>query len=371
MRRHGSVANVTQWLAAAVTWALASFSPQDAHAREWPKLEGGEAIAECTQALELARSVFESKSFYLYERPATPNNFASMIVLSRKGLGVSSGDALEADPATFMKFRRRAFGLDGQTYWQRLPDANTRLVVREVPHSWRGSNFDIFLVRNGMTPEAFATALRSGALPSISGSKWHPPLVLRNVQSGVLWLIDMNGEFLGDWPILTMDRHTAAPTCTVRFRPPADAGVELLPQPVQALASMIAATFGDGSDEGTLQTTARRRNFLSHLWANAALRPWALSDSAYNTRAEVDQGLAQWSEQTVTHGAWRESLLAKYELAEDSLAAYYEREFRLSATQAREMAAFALDVGYRSSYIFRVGYRASQQRRPNPWPAGF
>src|SRR5262249_53406743 len=146
---------------------------------------------------------------------------------------------------------------------------------------------------------------------------WTPPLVVRDEASGALAVIFLDTRFLAPWAVFVQHGQTYEQACTISFRPDVTNGAQLLPSEVQTLAQRIGATLGDGRNEGTLQSTGRRLYQLQHIWANAALRPWALTDrEVYNSRAEVDAGLRAWSRGAPSFRAAYAALQADYPRAE-------------------------------------------------------
>jgi hypothetical protein len=197
-------------------------------------------------------------------------------------------------------------------------------------------------------------------------------LILRDVASRDLWLMFTTRNGMSDWTIHVLDNDAAQPRCTVQFRPPDESGDRLLPAAVLEFASLVDATLGDGRNEGTLNSTARHRLFTEYLYWNAALRPWAITDTMYNTRVQLDMAMRQWARQTPSFRSAYDAIVAHYPIALDALATYYAETFALTPQQARRQAEFVLDVAYRAPYIFPGGGGAgtpSRPANPNPWPA--
>lgn len=345
--------------------------PAHAAPRDWPALIGGADAPQCAQAFELAQQAFASDAFYLHEPIATPANFPSRIVLQRERLDISGGDALVVDRAVFERVPFAGPGSSmtnfARLHRQRTPHNGYRVVVRAVQHGWRGDVYDVFVLpAEADTESLFRLAEVSPHAIPVDG--WDPPLVLRDGQAGGLWFIATSRHHMADWTVHRVDASATEPQCAVRFHAADD---RLLPQPVLELAAHVDATLGDGRNEGTLHSTARHRLFTEYLHWNAALRPWAITDAMYNTRAQVDAALRAWARQGPTFQAAHEALIAQYPLARDALAGYYQENFELSAEQARVQAAFVLDVAYRAPFVFRGGGGAgtpSRPANPNPWP---
>lgn len=334
--------------------------------RDWPALEGGAGIPQCEQALRLALQAYRSDAFYLHGPLTAPAGFPSQIVLQRNDLDISGGDAIAADEGVFERVPLgRGFG---RMYWQREPHDGFRLAVSEIPHSWRGDNYGVFVMAANV-PRFDGEGAE--APPTIDASAWDPPLVLRDNASGLLWFISTERHDMADWSVRTVSAHGEQAACVVRFRPSDESGDRLLPAAVTEFAALVDATLGDGRDEGTLQSTARRRLFTRYVYWNAATRPWAIVDRMYNTRTQLDAAMRQWARSQQSFRAVHEAIIAQYPIARDALAAYYAANFELSAEQADALASFVLDAAYRSAYVFPGGGGAGTSRRPanpNPWP---
>jgi len=112
---------------------------------------------------------------------------------------------------------------------------------------------------------------------------------------------------------------------------------ELLPQPVSNLARKLDEALGPGNDEGTLQPTAWIRLGVQHLMANAALRPWALSEAdAYHTSREVDSGLVGWAKGNHARSRLYDEIRKAYPAAEKSLAANYATAYGVQCQKSEE-----------------------------------
>lgn len=309
---------------------------------------------------------YRSDAFYLHEPLTAPADFPSRIILQRDGLDISGGNALVADARFFE--RVPLSGGFGRLYWQREPHNGFRLAISEIPHSWRGDNYGVFVVR-GDVPRFDGEGVEFP--PPLNTGAWDPPLVLRDNASGDVWFINTERHDMTDWTIQTVGADGDEVSCIVRFRPPDESGDVLLPAAVMDFAALVDATLGDGRNEGTLQSTARRRLFTRYLYWNAATRPWAITDSMYNTRTQLDAAMRQWARSQPSFRAAHDAITAQYPIARNALAAYYTANFELTPEQAHTLASWVLDVAYRSAYIFPGGGGAGTPRRPanpNPWP---
>ncbi len=344
--------------------ALALAAPT-AHAnpRDWPQLEGGAGVPECQQALELGRIAFHSRAMHLYEPVTPPDGFASTIVLRGGERDGRDRHNVVYDESVFERIEHR---FDIFLFAQRAPSNGSRLVVSTEPYGWRGDTFTAHLVPAGAPPNAVR-----GAAPyrivQIAPESWPAPMVLRNSESGALWLIALNGYLLAPWEVHAPAQE-AQTTCTVRFAPEIRNAFTLLPEPVREFATLVDGAMGTGIGEGTLNPTARNRGRQQELWANAVYRPWGVVDRAYNTRAEVDAAMRRWARQAPSFRAHYDALLAQYPRAEAALADYYAETFGIGAEQADTAAAYVIETGYISAYTFhREDYRR-REGQPNPWP---
>jgi hypothetical protein len=120
---------------------------------------------------------------------------------------------------------------------------------------------------------------------------------------------------------------------------------------VRELAAALDEALGPGTGEGTLHQTAAVRDEVAREWANASLRPWALTDPPYNSRGEVDRGLAEWARGVAAREALLRRIKASYPAAERELARYYAARFERSPALA-QLARTALDHMFRSYFVF-------------------
>lgn len=129
-------------------------------------------------------------------------------------------------------------------------------------------------------------------------------------------------------------------------------------------------SLGPGLNEGTLQPTAAIRNRVRHLWANAALRPWALTDrDRYNSKEEVNSGLEEWSKNGPSYRNVYRKIMITYPLAERDLAEYYKKRFHLQSSDAERLAKWVLEIAYCANYSFSNGqdYFRYDNVDNNPW----
>jgi hypothetical protein len=115
---------------------------------------------------------------------------------------------------------------------------------------------------------------------------------------------------------------------------------------------MLDEALGPGTGEGTLHQSARIRTTVDKEWANAAQRPWALTSTPYNSRAEVDAGLREWARGNGARARLLRRIRALYPGAERDLAAYYARRRSGRSGSPSALARKALDHMFRTYFVF-------------------
>lgn len=320
----------------------------------WPLMTGDTRRAECVEALAMASAQFRSDTFSM--RAPLPIGAAAMsrLVLSIGEVPPEAGDAQIADPKVFNKI---AYPGDPNSlrnlYWQISPQSGKRLIVAESQVGWRGDWYSYYLADPSAPVETFLVdpeqARKRGLKPAI-GEVWRPLQLLQNSASNQLWAIDQNEE--RSWDVYFLDEAGLSARCHIAFMPDVTPAVRLLPKPAQRFARSLAATLGPGTNEGTLQPTARIAYEVEQTWANAAIRPWALQRELYNSRAEVDDGLKKWARQGPSYRKAYRVIRRQYPKAVSSLTSYYRSTFHLSQRDARAMAIHSMDYVYRSYFVF-------------------
>jgi len=353
-----------KWLAAVL--AITFCHPSVAHA--WPRLTGSNSH-ECRQTFELAKAAFQSDEPVLYVPPTMPESFGSTISVKPAMRDISGGDAVVADDSVFQKIFHPVDSFGGSIYWQITPQFGRRLAVVDQPFNWAGDWYALYSLDQSATPdELFAEQRREDGelhFKPIIHQSWIPPLILTDKVSGNSWAVVQGGS----WIVYTTDGDGTQSRCTIGFQPKLGRAVYALPPAVQRFAAMLDEALGPGGrGEGTLRPTARIRNRVNLLWGNVALRPWALNESPYNTREEVDEGLRMWTYQDPQYpkrSALYTRITRQYPRAESALAGYYRTTFRLPAPEARTMAVYATDLMFRKYFTFHgVGNPLTVA---NPW----
>jgi hypothetical protein len=291
----------------------------------WPRLEGA-SRPECTDALTIARAVFDSRSFWQFEPQPVPKGVASVQVLQAYDLDISDGRAVEADKRTFDELPLGE-SPPRSMYWQQRPQGAYRLAIGETSYGWRGDLYTLYTVDKSLAPAAVIAGHNEDKPPAgahvVVRHEWRPPQIYRRGADGPLWVLTVGQpfRFLDHWTVYVPAPDGLQHACMIRFRPDVKAAVDLLPEPVRALEALLDRTMGSGKGEGTLHPTTRLRNEVEDAWADAAMRPWA-NIVPYNDRATVDTGLAAWAQAEPSNRVLLRAIHRQYPRAERSLAPY-------------------------------------------------
>lgn len=333
-----------------------------------PQLSGNSSSPYCQDALLLAKSVFYSNTPKLYAVTTTPVNFQSTFVLGASGPELPGRGALQHDPQLFT----RADNL----YWQQQAANAKRLVLTETAMGWQGERYALFQLPPELSQQAFIA--KDGNTDNIDKESlllpesWRPPLVFQHQQTGDFWFIDVGEPYqlIGSWQVYQPQPEGYQQSCSIEFTDDSQKPHAPLPDPVQQLIVLLDQTLGYPEDEGTLQPTVRNRLMASHLWANAALRPWAISaKDSYNNKQQVDAGLLQWSLLSKKNLAVYQQIQSLLPLAQQALADYYQGRFTLDHNAATELASWVLEIGYCVNFTFSGGgaYHNASAPALNPW----
>lgn len=349
-----------------------------------PVLVGDEARSECQAALGMASAAFRSTSPVLTWPVPGPDAGLAALVLRRKDRDISGGDGIWVDPEVFARMEgderlRMVF------HWQREVRDGRRILVVEVPHSWRGSWYSLFLVDGALSPESFPQIYRDAAqayfrqpkdgppvlLPVLYQNSWATPMILRDESSGGLWVLEQ-GQFnfwQPEWQIHVNGAEGFSPLCRVIFNPDDSTGLERMPPAVRDFATFADAALGPDPDLGTLRPTQGIRNRVSLFWTILAERPWALTATPYNSREEVEAGLTAWAEGVPARVRLLQNLFESLEPAENALTHLLRDRFPIDEDAARTFSAYAIDHMLRSYFTFHseVG-GLSHTPSLTPWP---
>jgi hypothetical protein len=322
---------------------------------DWPKLVRGKNHPECKTAFRLAKSAYKSESFHLWEPQTLPKDLNATLVLGPQGLDLSGGNAIKANLEIFTKIplledEQRSL------YWQTKTNQKNRLVIEEMPHGWRGDAYAVRSVPKTLTTsEYFAATKNQGSewLKTPIDGAWRTPLVFQRNNTENLWIVYVGEpyDFSPNWIVYLPVAGQLQEACKVQFRPNVKYATSLLPSSVQRLATLLDQSIGKGENEGTLQPTAQRRIDVDQVWANAALRPWAMG-TPYNSRKEVDAGLLAQAKNGKSYQAAYVEIKAGYKIAEKALADYYQEQFNMPEIKAKSTAKIVLDVALRTHYVF-------------------
>jgi hypothetical protein len=323
----------------------------------WPQLDKAADNGVCSEALKIAKSAYYSDHFYFYQLPVIPQGVNSAYVLKPSEKYVSSVPAVIADEAFFQKIptNNKDIQAPRSIYWQRTATHGQRFVVSENVFGWRGDEYALYSVSEGMRVEAFLQKLnqqnQKPTLKAVIEDTLRMPFLLQDKKAGDVWVIDVSAE--NDWVVYSNSSDGAKQRCTIHFLPKVKSELTLLPKPVRTLAMLLDGTLGSGENEGTLWPTSRIRTDMMHTWANVALRPWAaLKREPYNSRKQVDFELKDWSRKAKSFHTLYQDILAQYPHAERALSRYYKTQFHKKPADADAMAKQALDIAFRSYFAF-------------------
>ncbi|MFZ6862820.1 hypothetical protein ACO0K7_09305 [Undibacterium sp. Ji67W] len=337
-----------------------------------PTLYGDTKAPECIAAYQLARTAFESNVSRMYVFPEIPNNFGSELVLGTRSLDISGGDALKVEEDAFENLPHSPRSI----FWDRLAKHGKRIVVEVDSRAWRGDTYSLYLIAPNLGKEEFLNSdgqnYEITDQTSILAKSWRPPAIFRQKVGSSLWFILMGEPFevLSDWTVYLPTNQGFKKGCRVGFRSGQEGTAESLPKSVQRLVKLLDDAVGSGNNEGTLQSTARIRSNIRHIWANAAIRPWALSDKdRYNSKQEVDDGLEAWSKLGPSYRKTYQQISGVYPIAERELSAYYVKNFQLQEKDARILASWVLEIIYCANFTFTNGqqYFRYDNVDNNPW----
>lgn len=334
-----------------------------------PQLSGEVNKAYCQDALLLAKSVFHSGTSRLFAINAVPADFQNKLVLGALSLELPGRGDLPMEPQIFTSA--------DNLYWQQQAAHGVRLVLTETAMGWQGEHYRLLQ----LAPEIELSQLAANDDGSVELSKtsallensWRPPVVFQHNNSGDFWFIDVGEPYqtLGGWEIYGPATTGYQQSCSIQFTDNNKTPHQPLPEPVQQLIGLLDQTLGSGQDEGTLQPTARNRLMARHFWANAALRPWAISvHDSYNDQLQVDTGLKNWSLLNEANLQIYQQIQSLLPLAQQALAGYYQHNFALDDKAAAKLASWVLEIGYCVNFTFSGGGGAKNTALAgeNPWP---
>lgn len=360
-------------------WMLAlALSGQPAAARTGPVIAGDKATPECRTALAMAKKAFRSTQVSLDWPVATPDGTAATIVLAR-----SSDEPIDGMRSDFTVFERIESGTapTNTIYWQKNALGGKRIVMVDAPIGWRGDWYYLYSLSDGLAMKEFLDTIAKPAwwtgeladafAPVLGYGNWTPPVILRDSSSHKLWAIDLGEPHftLGNWRVLTTTPKGMSSPCRIDFTPKSKPGSVRLPAAVRRFARLANKALGPDHDMGTLHPTAAIRGKVEDDWAIVSNRPWALTDTPYNSHAEVEAGLKTWAKGIPARARVYWALHGSYGAAERALANYYTARFAVPASAARRYSAYAIDHMLRSYFVFHSDKPGDSDSK-TPWPAG-
>ncbi|OBS10042.1 hypothetical protein [Acidihalobacter prosperus] len=323
-----------------------------------PRVIGDAEAPACVDAAALARHMYAAPTFRLVAPLSLPPGFRSILILGTRKVDISGGHALVSDPAFFESFPLKGSIYRGTLYWGRTISGR-RVVEIARPAGWQGDTYSLWAIDARMPRTDFVTALQDARQPmrksALVDAVWRPPLVFAARHANRIWIVTVGEPYgvLGNWQVYALRASGVARVCSLAFVPRGQTAASLLPAPVSRFSRLLEATLGSGEDEGTLQSTARLRLNVRRALGNLALRPWAMAATpAYNTRAQVDAGLAAWARHDPGRTRLRDAVLKAYAPAERALADYYARTLGVPGTQAAAWAETGMDRFLRGHFVF-------------------
>ena len=334
---------------------VVTFASDSALAR--PSIVGSVGDSQCRVALDMANAAFDGRSFSLdWPIPAPPP--PARIILRQREVDISLGEGIEAESSEFLTLHQPSVKAI-TIFWSRKAFAGKRLAIVDTPFNWRGDWYATYLVDSGDTPERFIKQLAASEenrpaapKPLLGDNRWNPPTVLTSGTSGPYWIIDRGEPYdtMPDWRVFVPTGPAVHSPCRISFGTDRRPGLARMPAAVRKLAAELDEALGPGTGEGTLQQTAAIRVAVAQAWANAAVRPWALTAKPYNSRTEVEWGLAQWAKASRVRTRLLSRIKHDYPAARRALATFYAAQTPHSP--AEKTAARVLDYMFRTYFVF-------------------
>jgi hypothetical protein len=320
-----------------------------------PAIIGNSSDTRCIEAREMAQASFRSLSPSLLWPVARPTRRGTRLILTQASEDISGGRGIDAGD----DFGRAGGGQGPTVLWRTGRRGGPHLAVVDQPFNWRGDWYAIYILPPKSTADGLLKALTAKGPsekpePLLGDNRWAVPLVLNDRNHGRDWIID-RGEphyALADWQVYEPAGLRLKLLCRISFGVPRGGGLSLLLPAVRRFAAAADEALGSGNNEGTLNPTGAIRVKVEKDWANAALRPWALNYTPYNTRAEINRGLDEWAKGNRKRLALRRRIKQNEIDAERALAAYYVARFGKSLSAARKLSRRVLDHNLRDYFVF-------------------
>jgi hypothetical protein len=332
---------------------LLSLASAHAAEGEWPRSVGAKNSSECRAALNLARTAFHSTDFTPSAAYSMPRHFGYKRVSGER----AAAPRVLADPDVFTKSPLPANMNHRSLYWQTRAGQDQRLVIEEV---WAPihATYELFAIDVAMDKATYLARRQDefgkNALSSLFYSVINVPAVFQKSGSTELWAMNEGylNDFLPNWTVYTTSHHRYQETCKIRFRPQGKDASHLLPPPAQLLATLLERVVApinlvrSGSPPDVFYSV------IGQTWANAALRPWAVTHRPLVARRHSEKNLKKWM---VSDRATRKAYLAarvQLPLAELALIEHYKTTFNMSESKATVAARTWIDSAYQSYAIF-------------------
>jgi len=321
-----------------------------------PTIIGNSSDARCVETWKMAQAAFQSDRSSLLWPVVKPIRQTTRVILSQALEDISGGGGVDASGDFDV-----VGGSQGQPtlFWRRGKQRALHLVIVDTPFNWQGDWYATYLLPSDTTAGELLKRLTADTsnkplTPLLGVSRWAIPLVLTDQKTGQDWIIDRGEpyETLADWKVYQPIGLNLNILCRVSFGLPKEGGLSLLPPAVARFAAAADEALGPGNNEGTLQSTAGLRLAVKQDWATAALRPWAITDAPYNTRAEINRGLDKWASGNRRRLAVRARIRRNEINARGPLAAYYVTHFGKTPAEARRLSQRILDHNFRAYFTF-------------------
>lgn len=366
-----------------IACCLLSVSACLAHDADHPlKMHAELNSSECDDALILATAIYQSDSSF-FDTPQIDELEVPYAAINSDIIfgNITFNGSKTPQTSKFFTAYPQIHASHRNIFWGNTPMQGNRLVIQISEAGWRGDTFYLYLIAQDITPDDFLTTLanfESKELPQplVFDGTWLEPLIFRHKISEKIWILDLNSTLDYDvskplsWNVYTPIGDKLEKICSIDF-PQLNAKEYDDLQSLIKFSSLLMETYGDGSDEGTLQPTARIRRSAKRQLYNALFRPWSLQDP-YNSKLEVDEGLKMWAQQDDLTKALYQKIQHQYALAQRSLERFYHKQYGLSLKEAQNFAAYALDIVYRKHFMFHSEQNQSnflnKSSGLNPWP---
>lgn len=245
--------------------------------------------------------------------------------------------------------------------------------------SWRGDWYSLYWIPSTdlskMIGDAAAIRSEDTSLPyKLLGSNlWQKPFFLRikNKVDLIGVIPSRSSDPMNEWTLYIPSKNGELSRCQIQFHPATDKcntwtdkdRIERIASQffsrkssLYALIEVLDDIIGPGSNEGTLQTTARIRNYVCKLIVNIAIRPWVLGamvkKSKKTEKINVENNLEKWSLKNHSFQRQYRKMKYLYPLAEQELADYYKTKFDMDTVKAVSIAKENLERLYMSFFHF-------------------